>query len=147
MESCFIRQSFCESDGDPTDGNRDSSLTPVAQAPSLLWEAELVRLSQHRPDRQSREMSRTARECCSLCVLPELLSRADASAMQVSIPFLSQYAAEALALHGASRGAWLAMRVVSRCNTFYARRCGPRVPMPRLPGSTVHGNSGTQVRY
>jgi putative membrane protein insertion efficiency factor len=61
-------------------------------------------------------------------------------------PSCSQYAAEALALHGARRGAWLALRRVSRCHPF-TRGGVDLVPDAETPGeSTVHQNSGNEVR-
>ena len=43
-------------------------------------------------------------------------------------PSCSDYALEALALHGAARGAWLASRRVLRCNPWCA---GGHDPVPR----------------
>ena len=35
------------------------------------------------------------------------------------VPSCSEYAAEAIAKHGARRGAWLAIKRVSRCHPFH----------------------------
>lgn len=45
-------------------------------------------------------------------------------------PSCSQYALEALALHGAARGTWLAARRVGRCHPWHEGGLDP-VPPPR----------------
>jgi len=45
-------------------------------------------------------------------------------------PSCSQYALEALATHGATRGSWLAIRRVSRCHPWHDGGLDP-VPPPR----------------
>jgi putative membrane protein insertion efficiency factor len=61
-------------------------------------------------------------------------------------PSCSQYAAEALALHGARRGSWLALRRLSRCHPF-TRGGVDLVPDAHTVGqSKVHGNSGSEAR-
>lgn len=46
-------------------------------------------------------------------------------------PSCSQYALDALALHGAWRGAWLAIRRVGRCHPWHAGGFDP-VPQPNV---------------
>lgn len=48
-------------------------------------------------------------------------------------PSCSAYALEALELHGAARGTWLAMRRVGRCHPFHAGGFDP-VPVPLSTG-------------
>ena len=61
-------------------------------------------------------------------------------------PSCSQYAAEALALHGARRGSWLALRRLSRCHPF-TRGGVDLVPDAQTAGQAeAHGNSGNEVR-
>ncbi|HTW75482.1 MAG TPA: membrane protein insertion efficiency factor YidD [Steroidobacteraceae bacterium] len=50
-------------------------------------------------------------------------------------PSCSQYALEALELHGALRGSLLALRRLSRCHPFHAGGCDPVPPRgePRSP--------------
>lgn len=47
-------------------------------------------------------------------------------------PTCSQYALEAITLHGARRGAWLAIKRVARCHPFRAGGFDP------VPGTLVH---------
>ncbi len=47
-------------------------------------------------------------------------------------PSCSQYALDALALHGAARGSWLAVRRVGRCHPWHD---GGLDPVPRPPSS------------
>ena len=47
-------------------------------------------------------------------------------------PTCSAYAVEALELHGAARGSWLAIRRISRCHPWRDAGVDP-VPMPRQP--------------
>ena len=61
-------------------------------------------------------------------------------------PSCSQYAAEALALHGARRGSWLALRRLSRCHPFTGGGVD-LVPDAQAAGrAEAHGNSGNEVR-
>jgi putative membrane protein insertion efficiency factor len=105
-------------------GHRDSSAT--------LGRASAVRstgcgigapAAEHRPQdaaggAPAGEVSRTARGLI-LCVR---IYQSFFSALMPSAckfyPSCSQYAAEALRLHGAKRGFWLALRRVSRCHPF-----------------------------
>ena len=48
-------------------------------------------------------------------------------------PSCSAYAVEAITVHGAARGSWLAMRRVGRCHPF---REGGFDPVPPPPGET-----------
>jgi len=61
-------------------------------------------------------------------------------------PSCSQYAAEALALHGARRGWWLALRRLSRCHPF-TRGGVDLVPDAQTAGQAeVHGDSANEGR-
>src|SRR3954454_21838071 len=59
-------------------------------------------------------------------------------------PTCSAYAYEALALHGAAKGSWLAVRRIGRCHPFGGHGFDP-VPEPhvdvdrRVAGQGVHG--------
>jgi putative membrane protein insertion efficiency factor len=56
-------------------------------------------------------------------------------------PTCSEYAAEAITLHGAARGGWMALRRLLRCHPF-ARSGFDPVPLPsaheRPAGATLH---------
>jgi hypothetical protein len=55
-------------------------------------------------------------------------------------PTCSRYAAEAIRVHGARRGAWLALRRLGRCHPFGP---GGFDPVPdRLDDSESHADSG-----
>ena len=51
-------------------------------------------------------------------------------------PSCSQYALDALALHGARRGSWLAVRRVARCHPWHPGGFDP-VPEPNVRSSHV----------
>jgi uncharacterized protein len=68
-------------------------------------------------------------------------------------PSCSQYAADALELHGARRGSWLALRRLSRCHPFTRGGVDLVPDAPNVPrdaqttGQTViQRNSGNEVR-
>ena len=49
-------------------------------------------------------------------------------------PSCSSYAVEALELHGAGRGSWLAVRRISRCHPWGGHGWDP-VPLPHVPAA------------
>jgi putative membrane protein insertion efficiency factor len=51
-------------------------------------------------------------------------------------PSCSQYALDALALHGARRGSWLAVRRVTRCHPWHPGGFDP-VPQPNVRSTHV----------
>jgi uncharacterized protein len=58
-------------------------------------------------------------------------------------PSCSEYAYEALALHGAVRGSWLAARRIGRCQPFGGHGPDP-VPDPRLDVHRHRAGEGVQ---
>src|SRR5579862_9669237 len=102
---------------------------------------------------QAGEVSRTARGLILLVrVYQSFFSALMPSACKF-YPSCSQYAAEALRLHGARRGSWLALRRVSRCHPF-TRGGVDLVPEPANSPSdgkvraktTTQKNTGDEVR-
>ncbi|MBX3314622.1 MAG: membrane protein insertion efficiency factor YidD [Actinobacteria bacterium] len=52
-------------------------------------------------------------------------------------PTCSSYAVEAIEVHGALRGGWLALRRIGRCNPFGSSGWDP-VPLPRTDDAHDH---------
>jgi len=129
-------------------GHRNSSAT-LGRASSFRSSGDGIGApaSQHRAGRSKvGEMSRTARALLmAVRVYQSFFSALMPSACKF-YPSCSQYAAEALALHGARRGSWLALRRLSRCHPF-TRGGVDLVPDAPTTGHTeVHGDSGNEVR-
>lgn len=57
-------------------------------------------------------------------------------------PSCSAYALEAVQLHGALRGSWLAVRRLSRCHPFHAGGLDPVPGSEQRPGSGSSGVTG-----
>jgi len=53
-------------------------------------------------------------------------------------PTCSEYAVEAIAMHGATRGSWLALRRLMRCHPFADSGFDP-VPLPQARGHATIG--------
>ena len=84
-------------------------------------------------------MSAAARLLVRLVGLWQLVSRLTPPRCRFD-PTCSAYAVEALRLHGATRGAWLAVRRVTRCHPFHPGGTD-RVPaaLPRSDEEPIRG--------
>ncbi len=54
-------------------------------------------------------------------------------------PSCSEYALDALSMHGAARGSWLTLRRLARCHPWGGEGWDP-VPPPAHPGGCAHGH-------
>jgi putative membrane protein insertion efficiency factor len=54
-------------------------------------------------------------------------------------PSCSQYALEALTVHGAARGSWLAVKRVGRCHPWHDGGLDPVPPAEPVPPRRLHG--------
>ena len=61
-------------------------------------------------------------------------------------PTCSEYARQAVTLHGAWRGSWLAARRLSRCHPFGGRGFDPVPPPPDAPHGLEAGAVATDAR-
>ena len=55
------------------------------------------------------------------------------------VPSCSEYAMEAIARHGAARGAWLAVRRLGRCHPLHPGGHDPVPPSPDTPSCSCRG--------
>src|SRR5579864_5150107 len=135
-------------------GHRNSPAT-LGSASTIRspGDGTLTPAPQHRPERaETADLSRTARTLLfAVRVYQTFFSALMPSACKF-YPSCSKYASEALRLHGARRGTWLALRRVSRCHPF-TRGGVDLVPDPpdhshddKAAGQiTVHENTRNEV--
>src|SRR5271169_6208014 len=103
-------------------GHRDSSANDSGaggvRAPGSGTGAPAALHSEHRAEHRAENISRTARALLfAVGVYQAFFSALMPSACKF-YPSCSNYAAEAVRIHGARRGSWLALRRVSRCHPF-----------------------------
>lgn len=56
-------------------------------------------------------------------------------------PTCSNYAVEAITVHGPLKGGWLATRRLCKCHPWHAGGCDPVPPSPNTPTTTARGCS------
>jgi putative membrane protein insertion efficiency factor len=61
-------------------------------------------------------------------------------------PSCSSYAIEAVEVHGAARGAWLALRRLGRCHPWHAGGIDP-VPVPSRPPGQPSSSTACDCRH
>lgn len=92
---------------------------------------------ERRAEQHAEKMSRAARALHFFVRVYQTFFSALMPSACKFYPSCSQYAADALRIHGARRGSWLAFRRVSRCHPF-TRGGVDLVPDPVVPSRATH---------
>src|SRR5258708_39732247 len=103
-------------------GHRDSSASHCGQggvrAAGSGTRAPVARHSEHCAEQRAESMSLAARALLFVVRAYQAFFSALMPSACKFYPSCSHYAAEAVQIHGARRGSWLALRRISRCHPF-----------------------------